>query len=137
MARQKKAPVKKKKIQKSVPKKIKKQPGTQFYEKRLLQMRDDLMKLVHNKSTQELGEQEVGDEADAATQSAERELLFELSDNERQSLDAIEAALRKIEQGRFGLCESCQKKIAKPRLRAMPQARYCINCQARFETPRG
>jgi DnaK suppressor protein len=115
---------------------VKKQPGTQFYERRLQEMRDDIMKLVHNKQQTELGDQEVGDEADAATQSSERELLFELSDNERQQLDAIEAALRKIDQGRYGLCESCQKKIAALRLRAVPQARYCIGCQARFESPR-
>jgi DnaK suppressor protein len=114
-----------------------KQAGTQYYERRLGQMRDDLMKLVQQKQLVQMPDQEVGDEADAATQSAERELLFELSDTERQGLDAIEAALRKIGQGRFGLCESCSKKIARPRLRAMPHARYCINCQARFERPRG
>lgn len=116
--------------------KPKKQPGTEFYERRLTQMRDDLMKSVHDKQKSEMADLEVGDEADQATQSAERELLFELSDSERQSLDAIEAALRKIDQGRFGVCESCHKKILKMRLRAMPYARYCINCQARFERPR-
>lgn len=117
-------------------KKIKKQPGTQFYEKRLDKMREDLLHMVHQKQEMEMADQEVGDEADAATQSSERELLFELSDSERQSLDAIEAALRKIEQGQFGLCESCRKKIAAPRLKAVPHARYCINCQAKFESPR-
>ena len=63
--------------------------------------------------------------------------MFELSDNERQSLDAIEAALRKINSGSYGVCESCRQKIAAPRLKAIPQARYCINCQARFDSPRG
>ena len=115
---------------------IKKQPGTQFHERRLVKMRDDLLKLVATKQKAEMPDNEVGDEADAATQSSERELLFELSDSERQSLDAIEAALRKIDQSHYGLCESCRKKIARPRLRAMPQARYCIHCQGRFETPR-
>ncbi|MBI4396164.1 MAG: TraR/DksA C4-type zinc finger protein [Elusimicrobia bacterium] len=113
-----------------------KNAGTHFYEKHLSEMRDDILKMVHRKKETELSDLEVGDEADAATQSSERELLFELSDSERQRLDAIEAALRKIDQGRFGTCESCQKKIAQPRLKAMPHARYCINCQARFETPR-
>jgi DnaK suppressor protein len=113
-----------------------KQEGTQFYERRLTQMRDDLMNLVKNKKATELTDLEVGDEADIATQSAERELLFELSDNERQMLDSIEAALRKISQGRYGQCESCQKRIPRLRLRALPQARYCVPCQARFERPR-
>lgn len=112
------------------------QPGTQMYEKRLTEMRGDIMELVHHKQETELTDQEVGDEADAATQSAERELLFELSDNERQMLDAIEAALRKIKQGNYGQCESCQKKIPRERLKFIPHARYCVACQARFERPR-
>ena len=113
-----------------------KQEGTQFYEKRLIQMREELMTLVNQKRKPEIMEAEVGDEADQATQSAERELMFELSDNERQMLDAIEAALRKIDQGRYGICESCGKKIPRDRLKVMPQARYDITCQARFERPR-
>ena len=115
---------------------VAKQPGTQFYEKRLAEIRTDIMDLVHHKQETELTDQEVGDEADAATQSVERELLFELSDNERQMLDAVEAALRKINQGRYGLCESCQKKIPRERLKVVPQARYCVPCQSRFERPR-
>src|SRR4051794_5508193 len=93
------------------------QAGTQAYEKRLTEMRSDIMNLVHHKQETELTDQEVGDEADAATQSAERELLFELSDNERQMLDAVEAALRKIKQGSYGVCESCRKKIPRERLK--------------------
>jgi DnaK suppressor protein len=115
---------------------VKKQKGTAAYEKKLLAMREDLMNLVHNKQELDMTEQEVGDEADAASQSAERELLFELSDNERQALDAIEAALRKIETGSYGQCEGCSKPIPAMRLKAIPHARYCIQCQARFETPR-
>lgn len=113
-----------------------KQEGTSFYERRLTEMREDLMDSVHQKQEDERTDQEVGDEADVATQSAERELLFELSDNERQMLDAIEAALRKINTGRYGICESCGKKIPRERLKVMPQARYCVNCQVRFERPR-
>jgi DnaK suppressor protein len=116
---------------------IKKQPGTAANEKKLLAMREELMALVHHKQEMDMTEQEVGDEADAASQSAEKELLFELSDNERQTLDAVEAALRKIETGTFGKCEGCGKPIPAPRLKAIPHARYCIQCQARFEVPRG
>lgn len=121
----------------STKKIVKKQHGTAAYEKKLLAMREDLMNLVHNKQELDMTEQEVGDEADAASQSAERELLFELSDNERQTLDSIEAALRKIETGSYGQCEGCSKTIPAMRLKAIPHARYCIQCQARFETPRG
>lgn len=117
-------------------KKIQKQPGTQAYEKRLLEMREDILRMVRENQETSM-EVEVGDEADAATKSSERELQFELSDNERQSLDAVEAALRKINTGSYGVCESCRAKIAAPRLKAIPHARYCIQCQARFDGPRG
>jgi DnaK suppressor protein len=131
------APAKKSAPVKAAPKKeiVQKQSGTASYEKKLQVMREDLMEIVHHKQEVDLTEQEVGDEADAATLSSERELMFELSDNERQQLDAIEAALRKIETGVYGRCEGCSKDIPSLRLQAIPQARYCIQCQARFETP--
>jgi len=107
------------------------------YRKQLNTLREDLLKTVQRKKEKDMPEQEVGDEADAALQSMERELFFELSDNERMMIDAIDSAIRKLDQGTFGRCESCGKKIAPPRLKAMPYARYCVDCQARFETPAG
>jgi DnaK suppressor protein len=101
--------------------------------KQLLDMRDDLMKTVRNQRITDTGT-DTGDSVDQASASIERELLFELSDNERVTLDQIEAALRKIDKGTYGLCESCQKPIAKARLDALPFARYCITCQSTSES---
>ena len=95
--------------------------------------RDDILKMVTHKD--ENVSSDVGDEADVASQTFERELLFEMEDSERVILDDIEAALRKIEKGDFGTCESCRKAITAQRLKAMPWARYCISCQARAERP--
>ncbi|MBK8576426.1 MAG: TraR/DksA family transcriptional regulator [Elusimicrobia bacterium] len=117
--------------------KVVKQAGTQAYEKSLNKMRADILRLVEVNKSADLATADVGDEADQATQSSERELMFELSDNERNSLDAVEAALRKISTGVYGVCESCRGKIAAPRLQAIPHARYCIGCQAKFDSPRG
>lgn len=122
----------------STKKKIPKAPKVwQTYRKQLTALREDLLNTVQKKKEKDMPEQEVGDEADAALQSMERELFFELSDNERLMIDAIDAALRKLDQGTFGRCESCGKRIAQPRLKAMPYARYCVNCQAKFESPAG
>ncbi|MEK7857662.1 MAG: TraR/DksA family transcriptional regulator [Elusimicrobiota bacterium] len=101
--------------------------------RQLLEMRDDLMRTVRKQELEENASQEVGDAADQASQSIEKELLFELSDNERMTIDQIEAALRKIDKGTYGVCESCRKPIAKPRLQALPFARYCIGCQSNAE----
>jgi len=76
---------------------------------------------------------DVGDEADQAGQLVEKELQFELSDNERNQLDQIEGALRKMDKGTYGLCEQCGNPINKLRIKALPFARYCIGCQNNSE----
>lgn len=76
---------------------------------------------------------DVGDEADQAGLSLEKELLFELSDNERNQLDQIEGALRKMDKGTYGRCEHCREPIDHKRIRALPFARYCMDCQSRTE----
>ena len=101
---------------------------------------EELSDIVHRKKEEQEFQQEepeIGDEADIATRSVEKELLFDITDSEKQNLDGIEAALRKIEKGAFGRCESCQKTIPRLRLEVMPWARYCINCQSRNEVPSG
>lgn len=95
--------------------------------------RDELSKIVHKKKEEEIEDINTGDEADVATRSVEKEMLFELTDNENQTLEMVEAALRRIEKGVFGRCESCRKPIGKMRLEVMPWARYCIQCQAQQE----
>src|SRR5690242_15512916 len=59
----------------------------------LAQKRDDLLAVVQRKKEQEIqvGEAEIGDEADIATRSVEKEMLFELTDSEKQTLDMVEA----------------------------------------------
>ena len=102
--------------------------------KQLLAMREDLIKTVRKQQISESAMQDTGDSVDEASRSIEKELLFELSDNERVTLDQIEAALRKIDKCTYGKCESCQTPIAKARLDALPFARYCIGCQSTSET---
>ena|SRR3989339_467550 len=106
------------------------------FEKTLTVKRDDLLKIVKSKKEHDLTDVEVGDEVDSASQNVEKELLFELNDNEKMILDAIESALRRIEKGSFGTCESCREKISDKRLNAIPWVRYCIDCQSDSEKPR-
>ncbi len=104
----------------------------------LSQKQEELSEIVHRKKEEQEYQQEepeIGDEADIATRSVEKEILFDITDSEKQNLDGIEAALRKIEKGGFGRCESCQKTIPRLRLEVMPWARYCIQCQSRNEVP--
>lgn len=94
--------------------------------------REDILNLVKGKEA-EIGYGEIGDEADVASQTFDREMMYEVTNSERIIIDDIEAALRKIEKNDFGNCENCHNKISAVRLNAMPWARYCIDCQSRTE----
>ena len=96
-------------------------------------MRKEILERIRNKNTEEMPENETGDEADLAAQSLEKEVLFELNDSSHEKLDQIEAALRRISKGIYGTCEYCRKPIPKKRILALPFARYCINCQTSNE----
>ena len=73
------------------------------------------------------------DFADRANNSYNRELMFSLSDNERQMLIHIEEAFKRLDEGSYGSCIHCARPIGLPRLKALPWARYCIACQEREE----
>lgn len=103
------------------------------FKKILINKRDDLLEVVRSKKQNDIIEAEIGDEIDSASQNAEKEILFELTDNEKIILDAVESALRRIEKGTYGTCESCKTKIAEARIKAIPWVRYCITCQSKSE----
>ena len=71
--------------------------------------------------------------ADMATDNYDREFSLGLADNEQKILNRIDAALEKIESSAFGLCELCEKKISKVRLKAVPYAELCVPCQEKQE----
>ena len=71
--------------------------------------------------------------ADVATDTYDREFSLGLASNERQVLYELEDALKKVEDGTFGICESCKCLITKTRLKAVPQARLCVKCQEKKE----
>ena len=97
----------------------------------LVSMRDDILKTVGKQKAEEGVDN--GDSVDQASQSIEKELLFELSDNERGTLDMIEAAIRKVDNGTYGLCEATQRPIGRLRLEAIPYCRYSIEYQNQIE----
>jgi len=65
--------------------------------------------------------------ADLGTDNFEQEFSLGLMDGERKILMEIVAALRRIKDGTFGICEGTGKTISKARLQANPWARYCID----------
>ena len=71
--------------------------------------------------------------ADAATDNYDREFSLGLADNEQKILNRINEAFEKIENDTYGLCELCEKKISKVRLKAVPYAELCVPCQEKQE----
>ncbi len=78
---------------------------------------------------QETSEDGTEDIVDRANNAYHRELMFSLSDGERQLLLQVQDALKRFDNGTYGSCVHCNEIIAMPRLQAVPWARYCIDCQ--------
>lgn len=71
--------------------------------------------------------------ADQATELFEREKNMTLVRTLQESLQAVNDALHKFDTGTYGLCEECGKPIPEKRLRALPEATHCIECQSKLE----
>jgi RNA polymerase-binding protein DksA len=71
--------------------------------------------------------------ADVATDSYDREFSLGLASSERKFIYELDDALKRIEEGTFGICQDCKSLISKSRLKAVPHARTCIKCQEKRE----
>ncbi len=71
--------------------------------------------------------------ADVATDNYDREFSLGLASNDRKFLYELEDALKRIEEGSFGICEECKSSLTKARLTALPYARLCLDCQQKRE----
>jgi RNA polymerase-binding transcription factor len=73
------------------------------------------------------------DQADVGSTTLERDHEMSLANNARDMLDQIDRALARIENGTYGVCESCGNAIGKGRLQAFPRATLCVSCKEREE----
>lgn len=71
--------------------------------------------------------------ADIATDNYDREFSIGIASNERELLYDLEDAIKKIDDGIYGVCEDCKTQITKERLKAVPYTRHCLNCQQKRE----
>jgi DnaK suppressor protein len=69
------------------------------------------------------------DFADVASDDIDRKMIEAIGSQDLKRLRAIDAAITRIQQGRYGLCVKCGKKIPLDRLKAIPYAVMCIDCQ--------
>ena len=76
-----------------------------------------------------VAEMDPKDVADVASVDIDRKLIEAPGSQDIKRLTAIDAALTRVSQGRYGLCMACGKKIPQERLSAIPYAVLCIECQ--------
>jgi DnaK suppressor protein len=105
------------------------------FKQRLLEMKKEIYSQVPVISGREGNEaaKEVDDEAAVASNETSREVFLLLTVRNRERLRAVEEALQKIEKKTFGICEECADEIEPARLKAMPLAKLCLECQSQME----
>ncbi len=113
----------------------KKASAQETLRRRLAEQRKEILSLYEHdlRVGQEASDEGSEDIVDRANNSYNREFMFALSDTERQILLEIDEAIVRLDEGTYGSCLNCEQSIPKLRLRAVPWARYCIDCQERAE----
>ena len=73
------------------------------------------------------------DPTDRASMESDRNFELRIRDRERRLIAKIRAALERIDEGTFGICECCEEEIGAARLRARPVTTLCIDCKTEQE----
>jgi RNA polymerase-binding protein DksA len=112
------------------------------FRKRIVARKDDILDTLGKDDTLKQTQKEASGDisgytfhmADVATDNYDREFSLGLASNERELLYELVDALKRIEDGSYGLCEDCKGVITKTRLKAIPYTRHCLKCQEKRET---
>ena len=97
----------------------------------LTEKRDEIVKKAKQTLEEDmtLDSNDLPDEMDLASSEYLQSFTFRLRGREKVFLDKIEKALRKLEEGSFGVCEECGEEISIKRLEARPETTLCIRCK--------
>ncbi len=79
------------------------------------------------------GEEGFPDPSDRASLETDRNFLLRIRDRERRLIVKIKEAIKRIDNGSFGICESCGEDISYKRLEARPVTTCCIDCKKKEE----
>jgi DnaK suppressor protein len=110
-------------------------PELDHLKRRMRQERAELLDLYNHDlhAGQAMHDDAADDSADRALTDHEREMVFTLSDAEREQLRLIDEALDRMRNGTYGYCLYTGKPIPMDRLRAVPWARMLAEIQAQEE----
>jgi RNA polymerase-binding transcription factor DksA len=118
-------------------------PGLSDFKARLLAMRRELvgrLEAAENESLHKSRRDAAGDlsgyplhMADAGSDNYLSQADLTIAGSAAEALQMLDEALRRIEEGTYGVCRNCGQDIADQRLRALPHARTCYECASRAE----
>jgi DnaK suppressor protein len=104
------------------------------FKKVLQTKRDELERMVRNRDAITI--EKSADALDEVQYASERELAIRNLDRETNLLRNVRAALRRIDEGTFGICMHCEEDISPKRIAAVPWAPFCIQCQEQADRNR-
>ena len=103
--------------------------------KKFQELLEEKRKVVLERARQMLSEgmvldaNDLPDEMDLASSEYIQSFEFRLRGREKSLLSKLDLALKKIDDGTFGICEICEEPIGKKRLEARPETTLCIKCK--------
>ena len=98
-------------------------------EDRLYELRRDVHGRMRDARVDSFNERQVIDQGETSELDIQGELEFALIQMKAETLNQIEAALRRLDEGTYGCCFECGSEIAATRLRALPFAVRCKDCE--------
>jgi DnaK suppressor protein len=98
-----------------------------------VQQQIDALLAQHRADQSRLREESMADTEDLSTQNSNSHQQLSILEVRNQMRLQLDGALQRLEDGTYGVCEDCQKPISEERLKAMPFARRCIDCQRHAE----
>ncbi len=111
-----------------------KQKDLDYFKELLTQRLNDLLAQADNTvSGMTAPKENFPDPTDRASLEADRNFMLRIRDREHKLIKKIKKALDRIENGTFGICETCGEEISLKRLKARPVTTQCIECKTKEE----
>ena len=101
----------------------------------LLMRKAEIEKILFNLSNEinDINSCEIKDDGDFAAASMDSGRDYQIYLAQKKELEEINDALKKIDEGTYGICEMCDEPISEERLKIKPYAKYCIICREIIE----
>ncbi len=100
-------------------------------------LQHQLEELLHEagKTATDMADEKINfpDPTDRASLESDRNFELRIRDRERKLIGKIREAIERIDDGSYGLCESCEEEIGLARLKARPVTTMCIDCKTEQE----